>query len=616
MTVTVGTYTEAGADSANSVTILVPNSGTLGALQAGDVLMFCATHQNQPTADWTLASGFTRQGNAFITNDADYRGDVMASHVVTSGDVAAIAAATLTGYTFTFSATGRIRGALVPIRGLDTAALDDGHPAAKATVSGNDRTMPSFTVASNGSYLLLIANNQLVSPNAVGATIDSSMSTIGLLSSHPGADNTTITRTQLLIAGKLLGTASASPTPKVTWPAATGAGIMAIALKAAAGNTPPVAAFTSSASGLVLSVNGSTSSDPDGTIASYDWDWGDGTTHGTGATPSHTYAAPGTFTVGLTVTDNGGATNSITHSVTVTYPTATVKQVTAGGEKDALVWKVGAGPVKQAVGRVWSVGQGMQTPAALIAKSGFVFGHMGESWDEVEGSLEGITRALMHGVDGIMLSLQRTSDGKFFIMNDEAYLDRMTLGVSGGTTLDPRTMTWASIAATYDQGSYWTKLATSLPRRPYLLLDDFLAAYPTVGPIMIDPKTITSPYFGAILDIMDANGGPSRFIAKNFCTGTGWADAAHARNAAYKTWGYFYAAGIADASTPLSLASGHWDWIGLDNSGAGAQWTSALALGKPVIGHIAKTRADYTLGMSKGASGIMASGVAEARLYA
>jgi PKD repeat protein len=49
------------------------------------------------------------------------------------------------------------------------------------------------------------------------------------------------------------------------------------------------------------------SSDPDGTIVDYDWDFGDGT-GGTGAQVSHTYTAPGLYFPELTVKDNGNAT--------------------------------------------------------------------------------------------------------------------------------------------------------------------------------------------------------------------------------------------------------------------------------------------------------------------
>src|SRR5206468_4409830 len=83
-------------------------------------------------------------------------------------------------------------------------------------------------------------------------------------------------------------------------------------------NQPPVAAFSSSCSALTCSFT-STSSDPDGSIASYSWTFGDGATS-TVQNPSHTYAAGGTYTVTLTVTDNQSATNAISHSVTVTAP--------------------------------------------------------------------------------------------------------------------------------------------------------------------------------------------------------------------------------------------------------------------------------------------------------
>ena len=84
-------------------------------------------------------------------------------------------------------------------------------------------------------------------------------------------------------------------------------------------NAPPVASFTSSCSGLTCSFNASGSSDPDGTITSYAWTFGDGAT-GSGATASRAYAAGGTYTVTLTVTDNGNATSQTAHAVTVNAP--------------------------------------------------------------------------------------------------------------------------------------------------------------------------------------------------------------------------------------------------------------------------------------------------------
>ena len=68
------------------------------------------------------------------------------------------------------------------------------------------------------------------------------------------------------------------------------------------------------------SFNGSGSTDSDGTVASYAWTFGDGGTAST-RPPSHAYTASGTYAVKLTVTDNQGATGSITHQVAVTVPT-------------------------------------------------------------------------------------------------------------------------------------------------------------------------------------------------------------------------------------------------------------------------------------------------------
>ena len=84
-------------------------------------------------------------------------------------------------------------------------------------------------------------------------------------------------------------------------------------------NQPPVASFTKSCTGLTCSFT-STSSDPDGTIASYRWTFGDGSAAATTQNASHSYASGGTYTVTLTVTDNLGATSSSSQTVTVTQP--------------------------------------------------------------------------------------------------------------------------------------------------------------------------------------------------------------------------------------------------------------------------------------------------------
>ncbi len=82
-------------------------------------------------------------------------------------------------------------------------------------------------------------------------------------------------------------------------------------------NTPPVASFTSSCTNLSCTFDAAASLDADGTIASYAWDFGDGST-GSGISTSHTYGAANSYPVRLTVTDNRGGTGSTTRTVTVT----------------------------------------------------------------------------------------------------------------------------------------------------------------------------------------------------------------------------------------------------------------------------------------------------------
>jgi PKD repeat protein len=83
-------------------------------------------------------------------------------------------------------------------------------------------------------------------------------------------------------------------------------------------NQNPMAAYTSSCTGLTCSFNGTSSTDPDGSVTGYAWDFADGAgSTSTSATPTHTFSGPGTYQVALTVTDNGGATNAISKPITV-----------------------------------------------------------------------------------------------------------------------------------------------------------------------------------------------------------------------------------------------------------------------------------------------------------
>ncbi len=81
-------------------------------------------------------------------------------------------------------------------------------------------------------------------------------------------------------------------------------------------NSAPNASFTYAATDLSVDFDASGSSDSDGLISSYAWDYGDGNS-GSGQLASHSFTSSGDYTVTLTVIDDGGATDSQSQVVTV-----------------------------------------------------------------------------------------------------------------------------------------------------------------------------------------------------------------------------------------------------------------------------------------------------------
>ncbi|QWP78845.1 S8 family serine peptidase [Lysobacter sp. K5869] len=171
------------------------------------------------------------------------------------------------------------------------------------------------TVASNGYGPM--AGTSMASPHVAGI--------VALIQSAAPSPRTPAQVLQILQS-------TARPIAASQCSGGCGSGLVdAAAAVAAAGGTPgnqaPVANFASSVSGLTVSFTDS-STDSDGSIASRSWDFGDGTTS-TATSPSKTYTAAGTYTVKLTVTDNGGLSNTKTSTVTVgssgaqTYTNAT-----------------------------------------------------------------------------------------------------------------------------------------------------------------------------------------------------------------------------------------------------------------------------------------------------
>jgi len=116
----------------------------------------------------------------------------------------------------------------------------------------------------------------------------------------------------------------------------------------ATGNQPPTAVMsatpTSGPGPLTVTFDGSASSDADGTIVAWSWAFGDGQ-FSVGARTAHMYSGPATYTASLTVTDNGGASNTTATTIAVTGATpqapAALTAAASARKSIALRWTNG-----------------------------------------------------------------------------------------------------------------------------------------------------------------------------------------------------------------------------------------------------------------------------------
>lgn len=102
-------------------------------------------------------------------------------------------------------------------------------------------------------------------------------------------------------------------------------------------NEPPTATLTGDCDGLACDLDGSASSDADGSIASYRWDYGDGIIETT-TTPTvmHSYASAGSYTVTVTVTDDDGGTDTTTMPITATASVTQFRAAASAQENTAF----------------------------------------------------------------------------------------------------------------------------------------------------------------------------------------------------------------------------------------------------------------------------------------
>jgi PKD repeat protein len=178
-------------------------------------------------------------------------------------------------------------------------------------------------------------------------------------------------------------------------------------------------------------VNGAGSTDSDGTIAGYAWNWGDSTPAGSGQSATHSYSGAATYSVTLTVTDNGGATASTTRSVAVTAP--------AGTEfaRDAFGRSVTGGLGTADVGGAWTASVGATRQSVTPGTAELSLPGAGNN----TGSYLGVSQASADITTSFSLSSMPTGGGTYVYVTgrrvaaNEEYRVRVRVSPTGDVAL-------------------------------------------------------------------------------------------------------------------------------------------------------------------------------------
>ncbi|WP_282847225.1 glycerophosphodiester phosphodiesterase [Microbacterium oxydans] len=242
---------------------------------------------------------------------------------------------------------------------------------------------------------------------------------------------------------------------------------------------------------------------------------------------------------------------------------------------------------------------GFSSVSQMLATPGATWAHRGGSTNWPEMSKYAYEQAALAGYGALEFSANRTSDGVWVGVHD-ASLNRtsQTTGLP-----DISAMTWAQVQ------TYQNSLNAAGTPRPYYRLDQFLDDFTGTHVVIVDPKHAIGAYNTEFLNLLDAHGGNTKIVVKFYGVGagaTGLADAATARG--YQTWGYFYDTDV--TSGGLAADQSHWSILGMNYDAAQSAWDAVLAYGKPVVGHIAASQANYNTAISRGARMVQCANVA------
>lgn len=231
------------------------------------------------------------------------------------------------GSTVSLSGTQWSKTTLSLMAYRNVAGVSD-HAVAFDTTSTDQSTSPEVSAIAPGSALVSYWADR-ASGNG-GWTVPGSVAERVALAGSGGGNVASVAGDSLSLAPGTVGGLTAT-SDRVTRRTA----MWSIVLQpATTQNLAPVAAFEWSCDGLECDFDGSASVDHDGTITAWDWDLGNGSTANT-ETVNHTFPAAGTHAVSLTVTDDEGATNTVSAQVTVSEPVPSQIAFRAAAGSDA-----------------------------------------------------------------------------------------------------------------------------------------------------------------------------------------------------------------------------------------------------------------------------------------
>ncbi|MHA3704265.1 glycerophosphodiester phosphodiesterase [Jatrophihabitans sp. YIM 134969] len=183
---------------------------------------------------------------------------------------------------------------------------------------------------------------------------------------------------------------------------------------------------------------------------------------------------------------------------------------------------------------------------------------------------------------------RRTADG-VWIASEDASTGRVF-----GRDLTIATSTWAQVS---------TLRSVVGAQPPSRLKQTVLDQVSRDRILFVDDKD--DDHVDELLDLLDQYGGRRRAVVKSFHQFVDTPRTARARG--YTTWGYWYEDQMGD----FDDAQRRFDLLGMEYGASEAVFDRMTATGKRVLAHIVATEEQADLGLSKGATGLMVSGVEE-----